>query len=83
MEFHNIYINKCCSGIKTLTLAWGVLAGNARSAFLLLPKETSDGRLDTFLLGCFVKGVLAAVTTAGVTTLAVLQASQTEGPKGK
>lgn len=78
MELNYIY-----RGIIGLTLAGGVLAGNAGSALLLLPKEASDGRLDTLLLGCFVEGVLAAVTTAGVTPLAILQASQTVGAKGE
>lgn len=63
-------------------MAGGVLAGNAGSALLFLPKETSDGRLDALLLGCLVEGVLAAVTAAGVTALAVLQARQTIHPKG-
>lgn len=66
-----------------LTLAGGVLAGNAGSTLLLLSKEASDGGLDALLLGCFVEGVLAAVTTAGVTTLAVLQANQTGGGGAK
>lgn len=65
-----------------LTLAGGVLARNAGSSLLLLPKEASNGRLDTLLLGCFVEGVLAAVTTAGVTTLTILKASKTVGPGG-
>lgn len=56
-----------------LTLARGVLPRNARSALLLLSKEASNRRLDTFLLRCFVEGVLATVATAGVATLAVLQ----------
>lgn len=65
-----------------LTLAGGVLARNAGSSLLLLPKEASNGRLDTLLLGGFVEGVLAAVTTAGVTTLTILKASKTVGPGG-
>lgn len=60
-------------------MAGRVLARNAGSTLLFLPKEAPDGRLDALLLGRFVEGVLAAVATAGVTTLAVLQASKTAG----
>ncbi len=86
MESHYIYegavkeFKKTCA--ECLTLAGGVLAGNAGSALLLFPKEASNGRFDTLLLGRFVKGVPAAVTTAGVAALTILQASQTAGPKG-
>lgn len=79
-------MNTSCSGKNPtvyLTLAGGVLARNAGSALLLLSKEASNGRLDTLLLSCFVEGVLAAVTTTGVTTLAILQASQTMESKCK
>lgn len=62
-------------------MAGGVLARNAGSALLLLPKEASNGRLDALLLGCFVEGVLAAVAAAGVATLTVLQTSQAAGVK--
>lgn len=60
-----------------LTLTGRVFPRNAGSALLLLPKETSDGRLDALFLGCFVEGVLAAVAAAGVAALAILQAGQT------
>lgn len=80
----SVYTTTSCSGIKTvlscLTLAGRVLAGNAGSALLLLPKEASDRRLDALLLGRFVERVLAAVTAAGVTALAVQQACQTVAP---
>lgn len=57
-----------------------VFARNAGSAFLFLPKEAPDGRLDALFLGCFVEGVLAAVAAAGVAALAVLQPRQTVPP---
>lgn len=60
-----------------LTLTGRLFAGNAGSAFLFLPKEASDGRLDALFLGCFVEGVLAAVAAAGVAALTVLQAGHT------
>lgn len=59
-----------------------LFARNAGSAFLLLPKEASDGRLDALFLGCFVEGVLAAVAAAGVAALTVLQAGQTVHQQG-
>lgn len=62
--------------LLSLTLTGRLFARNAASAFLLLPKEASDGRLDALFLGCFVEGVLAAVAAAGVAALAVLQAGQ-------
>lgn len=62
--------------MKLLTLTGRLLPGNARSAFFLLSKKTSYGRLDTLLLGGFVEGVLATAATAGVTTLAILKTNQ-------
>lgn len=61
-------------------MAGGVLARNAGSALVFLPKQTSNGGLDALLLGCLVERVLAAVTAAGVTALTVLQPAQTAQP---
>lgn len=69
--------------LYSLTLTGRVFSRNAGSAFLFLPKEASDGRLDALFLGCFVEGVLAAVAAAGVAALTVLQAGQTVHQQGE
>lgn len=84
--FPTLFFLLSCHGLFTsvnLTLTGRLFAGNAGSAFLFLPKQASDGRLDALFLGCFVEGVLAAAAAAGVAALTVLQAGQTVHQQGE